>query len=640
MRRYTLLVLLILLLIPSFADARALKKAITLTPPDVVIQGVQLSPSPARPGGEVTIELRIDNRGQMPITEVIEVRGEASPGNWSCTERVRGLAPGDRVSLRIHFPVPRGARGRISFLFSAFSAQEPVENRGNNSLRATLPIQGADEGRVGMVLEMKSGWIIEEILPHQGSTTQGSPFTFEIILRYRPGSLSQGVTVIPTPTIPGQKGWFELSPFQASRLNPQGEIRARVTITPTYQAPVGIHRFHTSITVPGHPPLIIKEGPRLLVVRARETVSLPSTVSQEVLVTVKGKSLRPLLDRLTRVYRLEVVDVKELGSLRRSLILLRITDGRSVGEVIKALSRDPYKITPQPNYIYRTSGVKADPLADLQFAFTSLNADRLPSGIDGRGVTIAVIDTGVDYLHPDLKGRIVQKKDLTGTNLFQHDLHGTALAGIIAAHCKNGLGICGLAPGAKIVAIKACQPIAEGRMAAITTSYWLAQGIDYAIVQKVQVINLSLGGPKDPLITEFIKEAFARDIVVVAAAGDKGLINYPPYPAALPEVIAVAAVDIKVKPYAEGIRGGFITLCAPGVDIMTTQPGDKYNFCTGTSMAAAYVTGAVALLLQKHPNLKPKEVCSLLENSAKDCGPAGRDKEFGCGLVDLKKLLD
>jgi subtilisin family serine protease len=159
-------------------------------------------------------------------------------------------------------------------------------------------------------------------------------------------------------------------------------------------------------------------------------------------------------------------------------------------------------------------------------------------------------------------------------------------------------------------------------------------------VQKVRVINLSLGGPKDPLIAELVKGAFSRGSVIVAAAGDKGLTTYPPYPAALPEVIAVAAVDIKEKPYAEGFKGSFIDLCAPGVDIMTTQPGDKYNFHTGTSMAAAYITGSVALLLQKHPNLKPKEVRSLLEKSAKDCGPPGKDKQFGCGLVDLERLLE
>ena len=154
------------------------------------------------------------------------------------------------------------------------------------------------------------------------------------------------------------------------------------------------------------------------------------------------------------------------------------------------------------------------------------------------------------------------------------------------------------------------------------------------------MINLSLGGPRDSLISELVHEAFVRGIIIVAAAGDKGLTTYPPYPAALPQVIAVAAVDIKGKPYAQGIKGDFITLCAPGVDIMTTLPGDKYNFCTGTSMATAYVTGAVALLLQKHPGLKPQKVRSLLEQSAIDYGPVGKDKQFGYGLVDLKKLLD
>ena len=147
-------------------------------------------------------------------------------------------------------------------------------------------------------------------------------------------------------------------------------------------------------------------------------------------------------------------------------------------------------------------------------------------------------------------------------------------------------------------------------------------------------------GTEDPLIKELVKEAFSRHIVIVAAAGDKGLTNYPPYPAALHEVIAVAAVDIQHKPYTEGITGDFIDICAPGVDIITTAPGDKYNFYTGTSMAAALVTGAVALLLQRHPDLKPDQVRSLFEGSARDLGALGRDKQCGCGLVDLERLLE
>jgi len=485
-------------------------------------------------------------------------------------------------------------------------------------------------------------WFLTEITPPSKTVMRGQEATFDIQLTNLTGSRYQRVEVSVIPTVQHHKKWFETKPSHIQTVHPQQSFMARVGVTPTYQAPPGTYTFCTAIAVPGCPPFIIKTGPRVQVIHVKEDPSLKSIVPREVLITVRGdkRSIRPLLERLRRSYRLEVTEVAELRSLGKSLVRLRIPDGRAVEEVLEVLSRDPYEMSPQPNYLYRTSGVKTDPLADLQYAFTSLNADRLPPGINGRGVTVAVIDTGVDYLHPDLKGRIAQKKDITGTNSFQHDLHGTAVAGIIAAQCKNGLGICGLAPGAKIVAIKACRPIAEGKIAATTTSYWLSQGIDYAIVQKVQVINLSLGGPKDPLIADLVKEAFARGIVIVAAAGDKGLTTYPPYPAALPQVIAVAAVDIKGKPYAEGIKGDFITLCAPGVDIMTTLPGDKYNFCTGTSMATAYVTGTVALLLQKHPHLKPKEVRSLLERSAKDCGPPGRDKQFGGGLVNLKKLLD
>jgi len=498
-------------------------------------------------------------------------------------------------------------------------------------------------GQTAPATTLKKGpdWIISEIDPLKKTVTRGQEAFFDIQLANLTESRYQRVEVSVIPTVPSHKRWFAIKPFRLEHVRPQQGFRARVSIAPTYQAPLGVHDFCITIEVPGCQPFIIKKGPRLQVIHGKEETPLQSIIPKEVLITVRGDkmSLRPLLERLGRLYRLEVAEVTELTSLGKSLIRLRIPDKRAVEEVMEVLSQDPGKILSQPNYLYRTSGTTADPLRDLQYAFKRLNADGLPSGIDGRGVKIAVIDTGADYLHHDLQGRIAQKKDIVGKGSFCRDLHGTAVAGIIAACCGNGIGICGLAPRAEIIAIKACRPIAEEKITATTTSYWLSQGIDYAIVQKVQVINLSLGGPKDPLIADLVKEAFARGIVIVAAAGDKGLSTYPPYPAALSEVVAVAAVDNKGKPYAEGIKGEFIALCAPGVDIMTTSSGNKYNFYTGTSMAAAYVTAVVALVLQRHPHLEPKQVQSLLEQSARDLGAPGKDKQFGYGLIDLKKLL-
>lgn len=495
----------------------------------------------------------------------------------------------------------------------------------------------------GLVRQTGPEWFIQQISPLEATSTKGKEVSFDLLIINLTGLHYKSLEVTFMPTVPGHKGWFTIKACRIRNVQPQESFKARVNITPTYRTPEGVHNFYTSVKVAGYPPSIIKNGPRLRVIRKKEGLPLHAMVPKEILITVQGnkKSLRPLLEQLRRSYRLEVAEITELKSLEKSLVRLQVPAELSIKEVMKVLSRDPYKIASQPNFIYRSCGTKKpDPLSDLQYAFKAMGAEQLPPGVDGRGVKVALIDSGVDYLHQDLKGRIAKKKDVTGDGSFQQDLHGTALAGIIAAQCKNGLGICGLAPEADIVAIKACRPIAENKITATTTTYWLSQGIDYAILQKVRVINLSLGGPKDPLISELVEEAFARGNVIVAAAGDKGLTNYPTYPAALPQVIAVAAVDIKGNPYAEGIKGDFITLCAPGVDIMTTLPEDKYNFCTGTSMAAAYITGAVVLLLQKHPHLKPKEVRSLLEKSAKDCGPPGRDKEFGYGLVDLKRLLE
>ena len=511
-------------------------------------------------------------------------------------------------------------------------------------LLGACPI-GAQAGKTSRPANQGNGlaWGIVRIDPPQKTATRGQEISFIIELKNLTRLHYKRVEVSVTPAVSGHGGWFKIKPFYRENVGPQQCLRALISVIPSQQSPLGMHTFFTSVKTTGFSPYIIKAGPHLNVAQAQEGTSLQSMiVPREVLLTVRAKkeALSSLLDQLRRTYRLEVIEVTELTSLKKSLIRLRIPDDRTVKEVMEVLSRDPAKISPQFNYLYRTAGKKADPLMDLQYAFKSLNADRLPSEIQGKGVKIGLIDTGVDYLHPDLKGRVTKQKDIVNNGSFCRDLHGTALAGIIAAQCKNGIGICGLAPQAEVISIKTCNPIAEGKVIATTSSFWLSQGLDYAILQKVRVINLSLGGPKDPLVAELIKEAFARGIVIVAAAGDKSLSNYPPYPAALDEVIAVAAVDKKGKPYAEGLHGDFIDLCAPGVDIMTTAPTEKYNCYSGTSMAAAYVTAAIALLLQKHPHLKPNQVQSLLEQSARDLGASGRDKECGCGLVNVKKLLD
>jgi subtilisin family serine protease len=205
------------------------------------------------------------------------------------------------------------------------------------------------------------------------------------------------------------------------------------------------------------------------------------------------------------------------------------------------------------------------------------------------------------------------------------------------------VGIYGVAPEAELLAIRACRAVGPGKPDGVCTSEGLARGIDHALLNGAKVINLSLGGPADLLLPRLVDRAVGLGIVVVAAAGNGGPAAPAPFPAALPKVIAVTAVDAKGALYPKAIRGDFIDLAAPGVEIMTTMPGEQFNVFSGTSMATAHVSGVVALLLQLSPHTSPEEVQRTLEETAEDLGVPGKDRLYGSGRVDacraLKRLI-
>src|SRR5262249_5193833 len=211
----------------------------------------------------------------------------------------------------------------------------------------------------------------------------------------------------------------------------------------------------------------------------------------------------------------------------------------------------------------------------LEYGPKLIGADRLRGSVTGKGVKIALIDTGVDTSHPALMGKIAEQSDTTA-NGFTPDVHATLLAGIIAGETKGRAGISGIAPRATLLAIKACQPLAAHAAAAQCWSRTLARSVDLAIARRAAVINMSLGGPggvEDPLLKRMVEEAVNRGAFVVAAAGNDGPKGKPGFPAALPNVVAVTAVDSKDHLFASATRGNFVDLAAPGVEIISTSPG-------------------------------------------------------------------
>ncbi|MGH7548833.1 MAG: S8 family peptidase, partial [Gemmatimonadales bacterium] len=334
-----------------------------------------------------------------------------------------------------------------------------------------------------------------------------------------------------------------------------------------------------------------------------------------------------------------VVEVHPLASSADGLVVFEIRDGGAVADEVAALRRDPRVRLAQPDFIHVTLVVQTDAAARLSYGPRLIRADRLRGTANGSGITVAVIDTGLDSAHIEFKGTGIEALDVSSAG-FTPDVHGTLVAGIIAADPHNGFGIGGVAPGARLLAIKACVPDAPAQALARCRSSALARGVDAAVLKQARVLNLSVGGPRDDLLARLVRSAVAQGRVVVAAAGNDGPRGRPRYPAALEEVVAVTAVDAAERLYPEATRGRHVDLAAPGVEIFSTSPGNSFAVASGTSLAAAHVTAAVTVLLAEAPGTGLLRLRAVLDETAKDLGPSGPDRDFGGGLVDVCRALE
>lgn len=361
-------------------------------------------------------------------------------------------------------------------------------------------------------------------------------------------------------------------------------------------------------------------------------------VPDQVVVLLRGASGKEAeIDGLGGRYDLDRVDSSPLSSLGVTMVLFQIPDGRAVPAVVNALAGDSAVLLSQPNYYYGSLAGE-----NPQYGAVKIGADAVRNEATGSGITVAIIDTGIDYNHPALSGKIAQKADFVSPDMsgFTGESHGTSVAGIIAASAAEEGGMSGVAPGVRLIAARACWSDPSNNKKAVCSSEKLAKAIDFAISNNAQIINLSVGGPKDGLIAALIQSAYGSGVTVVAAAGNGGAKGKPVYPAALNEVIAVSATDSGDKLYTLSTRGDYIDVAAPGVDILCPAPGGAWGMESGTSQAAAHVSGAVALLLQDYPELSPFQVKHLLGSSAVDLGKPGKDQEFGDGRIDVEKALD
>jgi subtilisin family serine protease len=337
--------------------------------------------------------------------------------------------------------------------------------------------------------------------------------------------------------------------------------------------------------------------------------------------------------RVAAKYSLREIANWPIRSLAIHCVVYEIPDDRSVAAVLEALSKDSTVALAEPLSEFHTlSDTKPatapynDPLYDLQTNLPALGIAAAHELSQGAGVRIALIDTGVDTRHPDLHGRISGTKsfvDEHATSAASYR-HGTAMAGLIAAVANNHIGIVGIAPLAKLEVFEACWQLRPDSDEAVCNTFTLAKALAAALDSGIQLVNMSIAGPSDPLLSALIEAAMKRGVTFVGAAAEQA----DAFPVGIQGVIGAQGLQHSVRADAFSI---------PSNHILTLRPDSQYDFESGSSVAAAELTGMIALLMSTSDNrLSTGAIVALLkETGVKDSIGAGAAVNVDAALVKL-----
>jgi subtilisin family serine protease len=338
---------------------------------------------------------------------------------------------------------------------------------------------------------------------------------------------------------------------------------------------------------------------------------------------------RQMMRALENDYGLREVSAWPIDPLHMHCAVLEVPEGTDRPTLLAAMAHDRRIKLAQPlqSFATRTDNYN-DPYVGLQRGFQQMNVAGAHPWSRGDGVKVAIIDTGADIQHPDLRGNIATAANFVDSDdrQFQRDRHGTEMAGVIAAVANNREGIVGIAPGARLLLFKACWQASIDADAALCNSFTLARALVAALDAHAQIVNLSLAGPADPLLNDLIREGLHRGVLFVGAApnapdGRQGLLQQP-------GIIEVAS--------SGGQSAAGSVVYAPGQEILTLLPGGHYDFASGVSIATAQVTGVVALLLAKDAALTPVDALRLLRDTSARAGDGNGTLVDACAaLVSL-----
>ncbi len=393
---------------------------------------------------------------------------------------------------------------------------------------------------------------------------------------------------------------------------------------------------------------LVKPGRTTRPAQRRATAALTDRRPNEIIVVLDRAIDVNAAFAIAQQYRLVRLEGQDVNVINARVQRYRIPDRRTVEDVLAEMQGDGRIRMSQPNYVYRliagaTGEKKTAPKrkrilstkAKLQYALQKLRIPQTHELATGRNVRIAVIDSGVDTTHTEFTKSSLESYNAARNSRSVAHTHGTSVVGVIGATGD----LIGIAPTAKIIAIRAFAPEAASTRP-ITDSYVLVHALDTAHKRKARILNLSFAGPRDPLTEDVISAVQQAGVIVVAAAGNAGPEAEPVFPAAYSDVIAVTGTDKQDQIYTRANHGAYIAIAAPGVGVFAPIPKGSYDFHTGTSFAAPHVTGLIALMLERRPNLSARDVRTALTNTAVDLGPPGPDPMFGAGQVDARASVE
>mgnify|MGYP001243325143 CR=1 FL=1 len=363
-------------------------------------------------------------------------------------------------------------------------------------------------------------------------------------------------------------------------------------------------------------------------------------VPREVLLTFKPGTETGQIARIAAQHRLRLLAAEPNTLLDTKIYFFDYSRDIPVRDMLAALKQHAAVATAQPNYLYATQqagkgGWKARKNYNLQYALKNLDVAEAQDHLLGKGIIVAVIDSQMDLEHSELAGVVVDAFNaISRGGAGEPNTHGTAIGSIIAARGQ----LTGVAPGASIVTVRAFEGVSRFGPA-LGTSRALLQGVDWAFSRRARIFNLSFAGPKDPLFLKALTRLSAEGAILIASAGNEGDRSPALYPAAADMVIAVTALNQKDNLFIAASHGDYVEMASPGVDILVALPGQRYGFMSGTSMAAAHISGIAALILEHNRDLPAAELRRILVSTAEDLGASGRDALYGAGRVSAAKAI-